>query len=82
MGDLIAELRWRGLLQDLSEGAAEHLASGPKVGYVGFDPTAPSLHVGTLLPIMGLVHLQRHGHPARQCGATAALRLQARHARG
>ena len=62
MSDLIAELRWRGLLQDMSEGAAAHLASGARAGYAGFDPTAPSLHVGSLLPIMGLVHLQRHGH--------------------
>ena len=62
MSDVIAEFRWRGLLQDLSEGTEAHLASGSRVGYVGFDPTAPSLHVGTLLPIMGLVHLQRHGH--------------------
>jgi tyrosyl-tRNA synthetase len=62
MSDVIAEFRWRGLLQDLSEGVEAHLASGSRVCYVGFDPTASSLHVGTLLPIMGLVHLQRHGH--------------------
>ena len=62
MNDLIAELRWRGLLQDMSEGAAAHLATGARAGYAGFDPTASSLHVGSLLPIMGLVHLQRHGH--------------------
>ena len=62
MSDVIAELRWRGLLQDMSEGAEAHLASGSRVCYAGFDPTASSLHVGTLLPIMGLVHLQRHGH--------------------
>ena len=62
MGDVIGEFRWRGLLQDASEGAAAHLASGNRTCYAGFDPTAPSLHVGTLLPIMGLVHVQRHGH--------------------
>ena len=62
MSDVIAEFRWRGLLQDLSEGAEEHLASGSRVCYAGFDPTASSLHVGTLVPIMGLAHLQRHGH--------------------
>ena len=62
MGDVIGEFRWRGLLQDASEGAAVHLGSGERTCYAGFDPTAPSLHVGTLLPIMGLVHVQRHGH--------------------
>ena len=62
MGDVIGEFRWRGLLQDASEGAAAHLASGNRTCYAGFDPTAPSLHVGTMLPIMGLVHVQRHGH--------------------
>ena len=62
MGDVIGEFRWRGLLQDASEGAAVHLSSGERTCYAGFDPTAPSLHVGTLLPIMGLVHVQRHGH--------------------
>jgi tyrosyl-tRNA synthetase len=62
MTDVIEEFRWRGLLQDLSEGAQAHLAAEPRVGYSGFDPTASSLHVGNLVPIMGLVHLQRHGH--------------------
>lgn len=62
MSDLIEEFRWRGLLQDLTDGAAEHLAAGPRTCYVGFDPTASSLHVGSLLPIMALVHAQRHGH--------------------
>ncbi len=62
MTDLIQEFRWRGLLHNLSEGAAAHLAAGVRTCYAGFDPTAPSLHVGHLLPIMGLVHAQRHGH--------------------
>lgn len=62
MSDLIEEFRWRGLLQDLTDGAAEHLATGRRTCYVGFDPTASSLHVGSLLPIMALVHAQRHGH--------------------
>jgi tyrosyl-tRNA synthetase len=62
MSALIEELRWRGLLQDMTVGAAEHLAEAPRRGYIGFDPTAPSLHVGNLLVIMDLVHLQRHGH--------------------
>lgn len=59
---LLLELRDRGFLQDLTEGAAEALGAGVVRVYAGFDPTAPSLHVGHLLPIMGLLHLQRHGH--------------------
>ena len=43
----------------------DHLAAGPVTAYVGFDPTASSLHVGSLLPIMGLVHLQRCGEVLR-----------------
>jgi tyrosyl-tRNA synthetase len=62
MSALIEELRWRGLLQDATEGAAEHLAEAPRSAYIGFDPTARSLHVGSLLVIMDLVHMQRHGH--------------------
>lgn len=60
--DLLAELGWRGLLYQQTDGAAETLARGSVTGYGGFDPTAPSLHVGSLVLIMGLVHLQRHGH--------------------
>ncbi|HET7632653.1 MAG TPA: tyrosine--tRNA ligase [Gemmatimonadaceae bacterium] len=59
---LLDELQWRGLLYQQTDGLAEALASGVVSGYVGFDPTAPSLHVGNLVPVMGLVHLQRHGH--------------------
>ncbi|MDZ7778917.1 MAG: tyrosine--tRNA ligase [Gemmatimonadota bacterium] len=62
MTSLLDELRWRGLLQDATQGVEEHLAEGSRVGYIGFDPTARSLHVGSLLVIMGLVHLQRAGH--------------------
>jgi tyrosyl-tRNA synthetase len=61
-GDLLGELRWRGLLHDATEGVAEHLAEAPRTVYIGFDPTGRSLHIGTLLPIMGLVHAQRAGH--------------------
>ena len=50
------------MVKDLTEGADEALEEGPVTAYIGFDPTASSLHVGNLLPIMGLVHLQRHGH--------------------
>ena len=60
--DVFTELEWRGLLQDATEGAREALAAEPRTCYIGFDPTARSLHVGSLLPIMGLVHLQRAGH--------------------
>jgi tyrosyl-tRNA synthetase len=58
----LEELAWRGLLFQQSEGAAEALSAGQLSGYCGFDPTADSLHVGSLVPIMGLVHLQRAGH--------------------
>ncbi|MGI8510619.1 MAG: tyrosine--tRNA ligase [Gemmatimonadaceae bacterium] len=60
--DLLAELDWRGMLHQSTDGVAGALAKGPVTAYAGFDPTAPSLHVGSLVPIMGLVQLQRHGH--------------------
>jgi tyrosyl-tRNA synthetase len=60
--DFLVELTWRGFVHSSTPGVEEHLASGQVTGYIGFDPTAPSLHVGSLLPIMGLVHLQRSGH--------------------
>jgi tyrosyl-tRNA synthetase len=59
---LLDELQWRGLLHQHTEEVAEALHSGPITGYIGFDPTAPSLHIGNLLVIMLLVRLQRHGH--------------------
>jgi tyrosyl-tRNA synthetase len=62
MSSVFDEFAWRGMLADATEGAADHLAGGRRTAYIGFDPTAPSLHVGSLLPIMGLVHLQRAGH--------------------
>ena len=58
----LEELAWRGLLSQHTDGAAEALLAGQVSGYCGFDPTADSLHVGSLVPIMGLVHLQRAGH--------------------
>src|SRR6266568_5720059 len=60
--DLIAELEWRELFYDASEGLRDALAAGPITGYIGFDPTAASLHVGSLLTVMGLARLQRAGH--------------------
>jgi len=59
---LFDEYRWRGMLQDATEGAEAAFEAEVQTAYVGFDPTAASLHVGHLLPIMGLVHLQRAGH--------------------
>jgi tyrosyl-tRNA synthetase len=62
MTNFIDELHWRGMLYASTEGSAEHFAEAPRSAYIGFDPTAKSLHVGSLLPIMGLVHAQRAGH--------------------
>lgn len=59
---LLDDLKWRGLLYQHTDEVGEALSSGPISGYIGFDPTAPSLHIGTLLVIMLLVRLQRHGH--------------------
>ena len=59
---LLEELRWRGLLSQHTDGLSDALGRGMVSGYVGFDPSAPSLHVGNLVPVMGLVHLQRHAH--------------------
>jgi tyrosyl-tRNA synthetase len=60
--DFVEELRWRGMIHTMSEGAEEVLKKEKITAYIGFDPTADSLHVGSLLQIMILVHLQRHGH--------------------
>jgi len=60
--DLFGELEWRGLVYDATEGVREELARGPITGYVGFDPTAASLHVGNLQAIMPLARMQRFGH--------------------
>ena len=62
--DLLAEIAWRGLLHQQSDGLRSHLEAGPVAGYCGFDPTAPSLHIGNLVPMMVLVHLARAGHRA------------------
>ena len=61
---LLDELQWRGLLYQQTEGLAAHLAKGPVAAYCGFDPTAASLHVGNLVPVMLLMHLARAGHRA------------------
>ena len=62
MTDLVEDLRWRGLIEDATPGLEEALAAGRVTGYVGFDPTAPSLHAGSLLPVLALARLQRAGH--------------------
>ncbi len=62
MENLIEELRWRGLLQDIVPGTEEQLCKESTAGYVGFDPTADSLHIGSLIPIIVLMHMQRFGH--------------------
>ena len=59
---LLDELRWRGMFHSASDGLEARLKTGrPISGYIGFDPSAPSLHIGHLIPISGLIHLQRHG---------------------
>jgi tyrosyl-tRNA synthetase len=59
---LIEELRWRGMIQDITPGTEEFLNRNKVRGYVGFDPTAASLGIGNLVPVMLLTHFQRHGH--------------------
>src|SRR5580692_10805306 len=65
--NLIEELKWRGMIQDIMPGTEEQLnklrLNGEMTsGYIGFDPTSDSLHIGSLVPILLLVHLQRAGH--------------------
>lgn len=60
--NFIEELRWRGMIHDMMPGTEEALNKGVSSGYIGFDPTADSLHVGSLVQIMILVHFQRAGH--------------------
>lgn len=60
--NFVKELEWRGMIQDIMPGTEEHLMEQVRSAYVGFDPTADSLHVGHLVPIMILAHYQRCGH--------------------
>src|SRR5712692_7251332 len=62
MANLYDEFQWRGLVYDATEGLSDILAKERVTGYIGFDPTASSLHIGTLLPMMALARLQRFGH--------------------
>ena len=65
MSDLFQELEWRGQVSNATDGARELLAREKVTAYSGFDPTAASLHVGNLVPIMALKRVQRFGHNAR-----------------
>lgn len=60
--NLIAQLQWRGMVQDIMPGTEEQLMKEMTTAYIGFDPTAESLHIGSLVPILLLVHLQKAGH--------------------
>jgi tyrosyl-tRNA synthetase len=60
--NLIEELKWRGMIQDIMPGTEEQLTKEMTSAYIGFDPTADSLHIGSLVPILLLVHLQKAGH--------------------
>lgn len=62
MMDFIDELKWRGLIHDSTPGLQEYLKDSQRTGYIGFDPTSDSLHIGSLVPIMLLAHLQKSGH--------------------
>jgi len=62
MQPLIEELQWRGMIQDIMPGTKEQLDKEMTTAYIGFDPTADSLHIGSLVPIILLVHLQKAGH--------------------
>ena len=73
--NFVAEMKWRNMINDYTPGIEEELLSNFSAGYVGFDPTASSLHIGSLAPIMLLMHLQRCGHKpiALLGGATAMI---------
>jgi len=60
--NIVEELRWRGLLHDIMPGTEDLLSKEQVSAYIGFDPTAESLHIGSLVQIILLMHLQRHGH--------------------
>ena len=60
--NFVEELRWRGMLHDIMPETEDHLMNHPTTGYIGFDPTADSLHIGSLVQIMILIHFQRSGH--------------------
>src|SRR5210317_1240669 len=62
MTDFFEELKWRGMIHDMMPGAEDQLKKEMTSAYIGFDPTADSLHIGSLVQIMILVHFQKSGH--------------------
>jgi tyrosyl-tRNA synthetase len=62
MNSFIEELKWRGLFADMMPGTDEQLNKEVTTAYIGFDPTADSLHIGSLIQIKILAHFQQHGH--------------------
>lgn len=62
MMNFVEELRWRGMLHDIMPETEEYLLKNKTTGYIGFDPTADSLHIGSLVPIILLMHFQKAGH--------------------
>jgi len=58
----LEELKWRGMLHQFTPDVDEHLSESPRIGYIGFDPTSDSMHIGNLVQIMILIHFQRYGH--------------------
>ena len=60
--NFVEALRWRGLLHDIIPGTEEQLAKESTTAYIGFDPTGDSLHIGSLVQIILLMHFQKHGH--------------------
>ncbi len=60
--NFVEEMKWRGMLHDIMPGTEELLNKQVTSGYIGFDPTADSLHVGHLMQVMTLIHFQRAGH--------------------
>tara|TARA_B100001758_G_scaffold123551_1_gene106264 strand:- start:4511 stop:5785 length:1275 start_codon:yes stop_codon:yes gene_type:complete len=62
MKNFVEELKWRGLIHDITPSTEEYLLKNTTSGYIGFDPTADSLHIGNLVQIMTLVHFQKCGH--------------------
>ena len=60
--NFVEELKFRGMIHDIMPKTEDYLNNNKVSGYIGFDPTSDSLHIGSLVQIMTLVHFQRHGH--------------------
>ena len=60
--NLVEELQWRGMIHDIMPGTEEQLQKEMTTAYIGFDPTSDSLHIGSLVPIILLVHIEKAGH--------------------